>query len=39
METYKIWLIKAQNDLKSCLKLAQGDEPILDTAVYHAQQT
>ena len=33
-----MWLIKAMNDLKSAEKLIEGDEPILDTAIYHTQQ-
>lgn len=32
------WLIKARHDLASARKLAAGDEPLLDTAVYHCQQ-
>ena len=32
-----MWLIKAMNDLKSAEKLIEGDEPILDTAIYHTQ--
>jgi HEPN domain-containing protein len=34
----KSWLTKAQRDLASARKLASGDEPILDTAIYHCQQ-
>ncbi len=33
-----LWLTKAQHDLASARRLASGDEPILDTAVYHCQQ-
>ena len=33
------WIAKAKNDLKSALKLAKGDDPLLDTAVYHCQQS
>ena len=32
------WLIKADHDLGSAKRLLAGDEPFLDTAVYHCQQ-
>ncbi len=32
------WLIKAQHDLASAQRLALGDDPLLDTAIYHCQQ-
>lgn len=32
------WLIKADHDLGSARRLLAGDEPFLDTAVYHCQQ-
>ena len=32
------WLAKARHDLDSAKKLAAGDEPIFDTAIYHCQQ-
>lgn len=34
------WLLKADHDLRSakCLMTGDGDEPLLDTAVYHCQQ-
>ncbi|MFQ5903391.1 MAG: HEPN domain-containing protein [Candidatus Binatia bacterium] len=32
------WLIKSRHDLGSARRLMQGDEPYLDTAVYHCQQ-
>ena len=32
------WLIKAQHDLGSARRLMEGDEPYLDTGVYHCQQ-
>ena len=35
---YEAWLYKAENDLKSAKKLLTGDDPILDTAIYHTQQ-
>ena len=35
---YEAWLHKANNDLKSSLKLLEGDDPIMDTAIYHTQQ-
>ena len=34
----RAWLTKANHDLATELKLASGDDPILDTAVYHCQQ-
>ncbi len=35
------WLIKADHDLRSAQRLmaSDRDDPILDTAVYHCQQT
>ena len=32
------WLYKANNDLKSALKLLESNDPIMDTAIYHTQQ-
>ena len=32
------WLLKSLHDLGSARRLMQGDEPYLDTAVYHCQQ-
>lgn len=32
------WLLKSQHDLGSARRLMEGDEPYLDTAVYHCQQ-
>ena len=32
------WLIKSRHDLGSAGRLMEGDEPYLDTAVYHCQQ-
>jgi HEPN domain-containing protein len=32
------WLIKSEHDLRSSQRLFAGDDPILDTAVYHCQQ-
>ena len=32
------WLAKAKRDLDSAAKLAEGDTPYLDTAIYHLQQ-
>lgn len=32
------WLRKSQHDLESARRLAEGDDPLLDTAVYHCQQ-
>jgi len=38
MKQHEEWLLKAENDLLSAKKLIAGDNPILDTAVYHTQQ-
>lgn len=38
MKSHEVWLFKASNDLKSAQKLLKGDDKILDTAIYHAQQ-
>ncbi|MBI5184137.1 MAG: HEPN domain-containing protein [Nitrospinae bacterium] len=38
MKQHEVWLVKAENDLKSAKKLIEGDDPILDTAIYHTQQ-
>lgn len=38
MKPYENWMIKAHHDLISAKKLAQGEEPVLDTAIYHTQQ-
>jgi len=38
MNSYEAWLYKADNDLKSSRKLLDGDDPIMDTAIYHTQQ-
>ena len=38
MESYKQWLLKSGSDLKSAKKLAGGDDPLLDTALFHTQQ-
>ncbi len=32
------WLIKSRRDLGSACRLMGGEEPYLDTAVYHCQQ-
>jgi len=34
----KNWLIKSKHDLESSRKLAKGNDPYLDTAIYHCQQ-
>ena len=36
MKPYESWLIKAYHD--PAKKLAQDQEPVLDTAIYHTQQ-
>lgn len=38
MKQYEVWLIKAEHDLASALRLSAGDDPILDTAIYHTHQ-
>jgi len=38
MKQHEAWIFKAENDLKSARKLMEGDTPIPDTAIYHAQQ-
>lgn len=38
MKQHEEWLQKAVHDLKSAIKLADGPEPIYDTAAYHTQQ-
>jgi len=37
-ELVRNWLRKAQRDLASARKLASGNDPLLDTAIYHCQQ-
>lgn len=32
------WVAKAERDLASAFRLLEGDQPYLDTAVYHCQQ-
>lgn len=32
------WLLKASHDLTAARLLTQGDQPILDVAIYHCQQ-
>jgi HEPN domain-containing protein len=32
------WLLKAFSDLESAKRLASGEDPRLDTAIYHCQQ-
>lgn len=38
IDTTKLWFRKAKNDLISAEKLSSGDNPVLDTAIYHCQQ-
>ena len=38
MKQHEVWLTKATNDHLSAVKLSEGEEPILDTAIYHTQQ-
>ncbi|GBD96675.1 MAG TPA: HEPN domain-containing protein [Nitrospirae bacterium] len=39
MKQHEVWLIKAENDLKSARRLSESSDPILDTAIYHTQQS
>ena len=39
MTPHEGWLKKSLNDLKSARKLVENIEPILDTAIYHTQQS
>lgn len=32
------WMRKARRDLSSAVRLASGEEPLLDTAIYHCHQ-
>jgi HEPN domain-containing protein len=38
-EIYQKWVAKSFNDLESAKKLAKGENPILDTDIYHCQQS
>lgn len=38
-ELVRSWLTKAASDLKSARLLGLAEEPPLDTAIYHCQQT
>jgi len=38
MKPHEAWLLKAEHDLISARKLMEGDNPVLDTAIYHTQQ-
>lgn len=37
-EEIQKWVIKSEHDLGSAYRLMEGDEPYLDTAVFHCQQ-
>lgn len=37
-ELVRNWLLKANHDNASAIKLSEGDNPYLDTAIYHCQQ-
>lgn len=37
-EIIQRWFIKANNDLQTSKRVIAGDNPILDTACFHAQQ-
>jgi HEPN domain-containing protein len=38
-EMVQAWLVKAHHDLLSARKLSDGPDPLLDTAIYHCQQS
>lgn len=38
MKPHEAWVVKAEHDLASARRLIEGDNPILDTAIYHTQQ-
>lgn len=37
-ELVAAWLVKARRDLLAAERLAEGDDPCLDVAIYHCQQ-
>lgn len=37
-ELVRDWLTRASHDLQAARTLAAGEEPLLDTAIYHCQQ-
>ncbi len=39
MKMYEKWLYKARNDLEVSIVLIGNKKPLLDTAIYHAQQS
>lgn len=39
VQLVRSWLIKAQHDLASARVLAASNPPLLDTGIYHCQQT
>ncbi len=38
MKPHDAWFLKAEHDLISARKLMEGDNPVLNTAIYHTQQ-
>lgn len=38
LELTRRWFVRASRDLATARKLAAGDDPYLDTAIYHCQQ-
>jgi len=38
-ELVRNWLYKASRDLDSAIRLASGSNPLLDTAIFHCQQS
>jgi HEPN domain-containing protein len=38
MKPHEQWILKAEHDLLSSKKLVEGENPLLDTAIYHTQQ-
>jgi len=39
MNSRRNWVLKARRDLLSAKRLASGNDPYLDTAIYHCQQS
>ena len=38
-QVVRAWLVKSQRDLESARRLAVGNDPLYDTAIYHCQQS
>jgi HEPN domain-containing protein len=39
IEEIRAWLVKAVRDLEAAKLLVEAEEPLLDIAVYHCQQS